>query len=51
MRALPVAANDNEPLLLRPAGFGQRGFFVPPDSQGRLRPAAKPRQAGASRPV
>lgn len=24
-----VAANDNEPIRLCPAGFGQRGFFVP----------------------
>jgi hypothetical protein len=26
---IPLAANDNEPLLSRPAWFAMRGFFVP----------------------
>jgi hypothetical protein len=29
MIAVPIAANDNEPLLPHPVSFGWRGFFVP----------------------
>lgn len=43
-KALPVAANDNEPLLPHPVSFGWRGFFV---STFR---ASLPSRAAAPRP-